>query len=241
MSLAFKFVKSREAFYETAVDHISGHLRGALDNRGASVLLLSGGSTPGPIYENLSAEKLAWENVTVGLIDERWVDEDDAGSNAALIKRTLLQNQAKVAAFVPMKTDDEMGPAAQDKVEALYADLITPDTLAVLGMGTDGHICSWFPNADGLDAAINPENANKIQGIKAKKSKATGDYLERMTITLSALETCQSILLLITGDEKRAIIERAFESHNTDLPVSHLIRMVGSNGAKGRLTILHAP
>lgn len=234
--MAYKPLSSRTTLHDVAVHKISSHIRCEHEKHGVANLLLSGGSTPGPVYQNLSKMDLDWKNVNIGLADERWVHEDDSGSNAALIRRTLLQKKAKAANFIPMKTDDQTAKSGQDHVNAAYAKLITKNSLAVLGMGTDGHICSWFPQSVGLNRAVDPNNKNRVQAIGAKKSIVTGDYLERMTLTLSALSTCTSILLLITGDEKRNVIKRAFENNNTDLPISHLIHKVDP----GCLTILHA-
>lgn len=233
MDLAFKSLKSRDALYDAATRQIAAYVREELDARGTASLLLSGGSTPGPVYQNLSTIALGWKDVNIGLVDERWVDECDPGSNAALIRRTLLQNNAKPATFLPMKTLHETAAAGQKAVETSYSDLVNINSLAVLGMGTDGHVCSWFPQSQGLGSAVDPKNKHLVQAICAKKSPVTGDYLERMTLTLSALKKCKSVLLLISGNEKRDVIERAFESTSDDLPVSLILPL-------NNLTILHA-
>ena len=69
----------------------------ALDAPGPHGLLLSGGSSPCDFYAALGQVELAWQNIDVALVDERWVDEDDGGSNAALVKRHLMTGAAKAA------------------------------------------------------------------------------------------------------------------------------------------------
>lgn len=239
-ALALKPLSGRDELYTAATDLILSHLKHELETHGTASLLLSGGSTPGPVYQSLSRAKLPWENVNVGLVDERWVDETDPGSNAALIRRTLLQNHARTAKFKPMKTQHGTPQDGQDTAEALYTDLVTDNSLAVIGMGTDGHICSWFPHSAGLDAAVDLENTHMVQAIKARKSAATGDYLDRLTLTLSALKRCKKILLLTSGDEKRSVIEQAFESVNNDLPLSYLLRAGTELQDNNSFTILHA-
>jgi len=236
MSHLYKSLKSRDELYDVATHIIGAHLLNGLDISGSVNLLLSGGSTPGPVYKNLSNMALDWRRVNVGLVDERWVDEDDPGSNAALIRRTLLQNKASGANFVPMKTRETRAADGQANVEASYAGLVTNNSLAVLGMGTDGHVCSWFPRSVGLQQAVDPNNTHNVQAIQARKSKVTGEYLERMTLTLSALNRCQSVLLLMTGEEKQDVFKRGFESAGFDLPVSHLFQ----KGDPSHLTVLHA-
>jgi 6-phosphogluconolactonase/glucosamine-6-phosphate isomerase/deaminase len=53
-------------------------------------LLLSGGSTPGPVYRALAEYPLDWSRVIVGLADERDVEPDDPGSNARLVSESFL-------------------------------------------------------------------------------------------------------------------------------------------------------
>ena len=52
-------------------------------------LLLSGGSTPKNLYKELSKLDLDWENVTVALVDERYVSTDHKHSNEKMIKDSL--------------------------------------------------------------------------------------------------------------------------------------------------------
>lgn len=228
--------ESRDGFYAAATNRIAGELMEEALRCDEPNLLLSGGSTPGPIYEALSQTELPWEKVTIGLVDERWVDEEDSGSNAALAKRTLLQDRASAAKFVPMKTEAPNPGLAQDTVSKAYDEIVSDCSLAVLGMGTDGHVCSWFPNADGLDEAIDPSSRSPVQAINAKRSEVTGPYLERMTLTLSALAKCRTVLLLITGEAKRSVLETAMNSETLDLPVSHLLKL-----GQDKLTIFYAP
>lgn len=224
---------SKARFQSIAADIIAAHVLGAAAGPGRAGLFLSGGSTPGPIYETLSCIDLPWDKVNVGLVDERWVDEHDTGSNAALLRRTLLQDKAGTAYFTPMKTAHNTPQDGQADVETNYNSIVSENSLAVLGMGTDGHVCSWFPGSAGLGACVDPMNGNLVQAVTANKSNVTGDYLERMTLTLTALTRCRTVLLLITGAEKREVLETALEDANTNLPVSHLLPLEN-------LVILHA-
>lgn len=240
MSASLYLADLPQADFETAA---AGFILTSLEQSDLSAntasLFLSGGSTPGPIYEALSKTEFPWHNVNIGLVDERWVPETDKGSNAALIRRTLLKNAAKAANFTPMKTQHVLASQGQLDVEALYEPLFNAPAVAVLGMGTDGHVCSWFPKAVGLEPAVNPENPNYVQAVTPKPSDVTGPYLDRMTLTLTALRHCQKILLLISGQEKKKLLESVMTSHANDLPVTHLLVMAATL-PDNPLTILHA-
>jgi len=69
-------------------------LREALSTRGSASLMVSGGSSPKPLYAQLSQSDLDWSKVTVSLVDERWVDPGQAGSNEDFIRENLIQNKA---------------------------------------------------------------------------------------------------------------------------------------------------
>jgi len=230
---------SQMDFEASATGFIISALDDTIAKHGQASLFLSGGSTPGPIYEKLSKVSCEWGKVNIGLVDDRWVNETDKGSNAALIRRTLLKNGAKTATFTPMKTKHETAELGQGSAQERYKSLFKAPAVAVLGMGTDGHVCSWFPQAEGLEAAIDLQNPNHIQAIKASPTKVTGAYLDRISLTLSALESCEKILLLISGSEKRSVFEKAMHSKDNAFPVSYLINMTNAKIANP-LTILHA-
>lgn len=214
--------------HEAATGFVADQMTRAVKKHGITTLFLSGGSTPGPVYQRLSSCALDWSQINIAQVDDRWVGLADPGSNAALLKKTILKNKAAKAPFIRMKSRHKTAERGQSTVEAVYRKLPMSGSVAVLGMGADGHICSWFPNASGLQQALNPANDNYVQAIFARRSKITGPYLERMTLTLSALNKCESSLLLISGSEKRKVIEKALTTGNTELPVSHFIKSAGN-------------
>lgn len=214
---------TKETFETEAADWIEARIEDALSRRGKATLFCSGGSTPGPIYEGLSGVNLNWKNVTVGLADERWVDEGHEASNAALVRRTLLQDKAEAASFLPMKTEHETAFGAESTLEKTYGEAASVIDILVLGMGQDGHTLSWFANARGLGAATDPGNLLSVAAINAPKTKVTGEITERMTLTYRAVARARNILLLMSGDKKKSV----FEAANPDHPVSLMRRAAG--------------
>lgn len=236
MTLTYKQFSTRNLLHQAATNKIAALLLETLNADQKATLLCSGGSTPGPVYDALSELDLPWSDVSVGLVDERWVDIDDAGSNAALVHEKLLKNMALSAKLIPMKTSDGTPQNAQSQVSMDYKRILSNQSIAVLGMGTDGHVCSWFPKADGLEAALAPSNEFPVQAITAQKSKVTGDYLHRMTLTYSAIAACRAVILLITGAEKKVLIDSILAGEAPHLPVGHLLAL-----KPNQLSILYAP
>jgi 6-phosphogluconolactonase len=184
-------------------------LREAIEDRGEATFMVSGGSTPEPLYKALSNSDLDWSSVYVALVDERWVDFNHDKSNEAFTVKHLIQNKAESANLVGMKNSAETAAEGLADCEAAYQQLAQPFDITILGMGSDGHTASLFPHAQGLDEALNPESDQLCAAIIAKQSEVTGAIVERMTLSLAGLLRSKSLVLLITGDEKLAVLRAA--------------------------------
>lgn len=231
MTSNFKAFDSPADMQQAACDYIAGRLKHTLGSQDKANIVLSGGSSPRPIYEALSHMDLAWERVTCGLVDERWVRPDEAGSNAAFIHNTLLQNKAAKANFVPMKTDHRTAEQGAKTISKSYGQNFNPLDICVMGMGLDGHTASWFPKAVDLNKALDINNRDAACAFDAKGCPVAGDHTERMTLTLPAVMLAKEIILLISGDEKRAVFDAAAKKSVYDAPVKALL------GAGPRLKI----
>jgi len=184
-------------------------LHEALSKHGAATLLVSGGTTPAPLYEALSKTDLNWKKIKIALVDERWVDSDHSASNEALIKRNLLINNAKSATFTGMKNSAPTAVKGQAETEANYQKLPQPFSLAIVGMGIDGHTASLFPGAKGLESALKEDGEQLTAAINAVQSDVTGPNTERISLTLAALMKTERIVVLFTGEDKLAVFNMA--------------------------------
>ncbi len=180
---------------------VADDLRAALALRGEASVALSGGTTPRRFLQALSRQAMDWANVTVTLVDERWVDERHERSNARLVKEHLLQEAAAGARFVPLYR-----PAASpDQVLAgVAAALPARLDVAVLGMGGDGHTASFFPGGDRLAEAMDPDAPERVLPMRAP-----GAGEPRITLTLPVLRDAGRLYLHIEGGEKRQVLQQA--------------------------------
>lgn len=195
---------------------LAGALTSALLRHDAVSFVVPGGSTPGPVFDALCDADLEWDRVTVLLSDERWVPEDDPRSNAALIRKRLLTGRAAAASFVPFYMAEH---SPEDALPALTEQIAPhlPISVALLGMGADMHTASLFPRGDTLDLAL----ADDAPDLVVMRAEALD--VPRISLTARVLRDALQLHIVITGDDKRAALDRALTLHPQEAPVAAIL------------------
>lgn len=203
----FKSFDSKSALESQLADRIASQLQSAIDARGKASLVVSGGSTPLALFELLSHKAIEWNDVYVTLADERWVDAESDDSNERLVREHLLQNRASAAKFRGLKNMFTTAEAGVEMAIEQLANFPKPFDVVVLGMGNDGHTCSWFPcskeieqalTTDALCLAVNP-------GVAPHG---------RMTISKQGILASRQIYLHIVGEQKLTVYRQALENED---------------------------
>lgn len=177
----------------TIADFITGKLSGA----GMKHVAVPGGSTPGPIFAELSRRPLDWGSLQFILTDDRQVPHDHPASNLRLLREHLGATEAQI---VP-----------------LFSALVPPHfDLCWLGMGTDGHIASLFPKMN----TIGSEQPGVIETIP-EPLPPEAPYA-RLSLNMPALLASDAIMLVIRGNAKKRVMEDAIAGGN-DLPIARLL------------------
>lgn len=219
------FFQDQASLFSALLNESKNILATALAKRGRATMLVSGGSTPKLLYQQLSEEGLGWSDIEVALVDERWVESNHPASNQAFINQQLLQNQATCARFTAMKTNDEAAVDGLEECEKQYQSLPKPFDMTVLGMGSDGHTASLFPSAQGLADAMNDKNDKLCAAIRALPSDVTGEWTERMTLSLYGLMQSRQLHLLMTGQQKLDVYQQALVNDDFNLmPISAVLK-----------------
>jgi len=182
-------------------EHLGKRLQTDMERHGHASLAVSGGSTPIGMFRKLSSCELDWSRVWLTLVDERRVATDSPASNERMLRENLLQNRAAAARFISLADNGADGVAALGR--ALDA-IPRPFSAVVLGMGGDGHTASWFPGAANLPALLDPANPADV----AETMPVTAPH-ERLTLTLAAVLKSREILIHITGEAKKTLLENA--------------------------------
>lgn len=220
-----KFFADRERLTLALANECAAALHAGIKAEGQATFLVSGGSSPEPVYRELSRRPLPWQQINVALVDERWVEKDEPGSNLTFISNSLLQNEAADAPCLGMKNSAPTPAAGEADCERAYQELPRPYDVCVLGMGNDGHTASFFPYAEGLDEALDPKSDKLCKAVTAKQSAVTGAHTERMTLTLAAILQAKEIKLLITGEEKLKVYRQALLGDDEhEMPVRSILK-----------------
>lgn len=208
---------TREALYDAAASTIAGALTTAVAAHGKAGFAATGGTTPAPVYDRLSSLTVPWDKVTVTLSDDRFVPVDHPGSNEALVRRHLLTGDAAKAAFAPLYFDGVEHEAAAAKAEAGVAEAL-PFGVVLLGVGADGHFASLFPGNPALAAGLDPDTDRLV--VAVPKGEPAPD-LPRISLTFQALIQASLIVLLVTGEAKRELLEGQVDP---DLPIARILK-----------------
>ena len=196
-------------------------LRSALAARPCASLAVPGGRTPAALFRALRGASLDWERVRVTLTDERWVPDDDPASNAAMVRRELLEDAAADAVFVPLYNAAASAAEGAASAWRAIAGAGVPFDAVVLGMGEDGHFASLFPQSPGIGQALDPAAIPGCVAMRAPVAPA-----ERLSLNLAALAGARQLNLLVTGADKLALLERAAASpRGSGLPVDALLAL----------------
>lgn len=146
-------------------------------------IALSGGQTPLPLYQALAKSNFPFDKITFYQVDERYLPHDDPHSNYRMIFDNLVSPTA--AKFHYFDTGLPLSEALKKYSEEISN--ITFD-LTILGIGSDGHFASLFPNSPAL---------NEKQALTAHTVTDQFDVKDRLTLTPPPILASKNILVLL--------------------------------------------
>jgi len=206
-----------DAWIEEVAAEMAQILNHDIEENGRARMLLSGGSTPAPVYQALA-------ELDVSLVDERWLSPQDRDSNAWLVRESLLK-RAEGAHFDPLVRIGKPLPECVYTAN-LHAQHTQDPSLAVLGMGNDGHTASLFPGSKDLARAL--ESTLPYASLDATGCPGSNQWPLRITLTPKGLRKCRQRLLLLRGKQKLEVLKQALESNNAQLyPILNAIDLDG--------------
>jgi 6-phosphogluconolactonase len=206
---------------EAAADALLSALESGLRRNGTASLAATGGRMPGPVYDRMALTPLDWARVRITLTDERWVDPASPDSNERLVRERLLQHRAAEAAFHPLR-DREPNPEAAAAHASTLFHAWPPLDAVMLGMGEDGHVASLFPGSPALARGLDPQ-APACIAVPAGEGRPPAQA--RLSLTIRGLTTAGLVVILTSGEAKRATLEQALAGVDANaLPVRAVLQ-----------------
>ena len=187
-------------------------------------IALAGGNTPKKLYQLLAqkpfSNTMPWGELRLFFGDERIVPPTSHDSNYKMVDDNLIK-KINIDPLRIHRIHGEMNPhAAADAYTQVLTNFLFIENdlpqfdLVLLGLGTDGHIASLFPDTDIIDDQTSiaaPVHINKPDSW-------------RVSVTLPVINNAKNIWILVSGDTKQDMIDRVFNHPSvTDLlPIERL-------------------
>ncbi|NKB64582.1 MAG: 6-phosphogluconolactonase [Gammaproteobacteria bacterium] len=201
---------------KTLAARLASDISDYLNHQQRVSLCLPGGTTPGPVFDELSRVELDWRRVDVLLSDERWVSVNSPLSNEALLRDRLACNAASevqiVSYYDQADTIRDATLVFNQKIEQFM-----PLDICVLGMGLDGHFASLFTDMEKLEEALDLNAENALVLVDARSQP-----MMRVSLNLTTLAGAKKQYLLVRGEDKKMVLETVKDSMSQTLPVSYL-------------------
>ena len=181
---------------------------GAAAARNRAAVALTGGSTAPALYTGLRPARVPWEQTEIFFTDERAVPPEHQLSNYRMAEEGLLRH-VRVAGVHRMRGEaPDLDAEARRCAQDLRDTLGTPPRLdlMLLGMGTDGHICSLFA---GVPASAERGDEELVRHVAAPVH--VEPKVDRLTMVPFLVVTARMVVLQVTGSGKAEVLARALK------------------------------
>jgi len=222
--LNFQVYKSLQELSQAAVEMFLKEINGS-----SFSIVVPGGTTPSYFFRILAKSLVDWQKITIILSDERMVPVYHRASNYGMIKKFFLE-----------ELDDDKHPQVLPEMEKFrsenFGNIIqetnillkekTPVSQAFLGLGSDGHIASLFPEKNNTSGSnTSPYFFNKVDG----------ESFRRMSLSMAFIQQIPELIFLVSGKSKQEVLKSIIDSEKSMLK-SPALRLI--KNYCGRLNIL---
>jgi 6-phosphogluconolactonase len=170
-------------------------------------------STLAAIAEREDAHFLDWSRVHIWWGDERFVESDSADRNAVQAQNAMFK-KLPAANLHPFPSSDQ-GMSLDEAASFFSAEVaaLKPHfSIAFVGVGPDGHICSLFPNKPLIETGVT---------IIAEPDSPKPPP-QRLSFSYEAMNSVDEIWFVIAGADKQDAVAVAFGDDPTQLPVGRV-------------------
>lgn len=210
---------------EQAAGDIGFVVESALEAHGNARLALSAAADAEPVHAALARAKgFDWSKVTVVPTDDRLVGLSDPMSRHRALTGWFGAQGADIVSLVDeaaLGDRQEAGRLADARLSLLQ----WPLDLALLTLGEDGHTAGIYPGADFDRAVAGPRER---RAISLRPDPMPEDAAaDRITLTGPALGSARTVMIVVSGAEKRELLERAIrEGPLSSVPIGRVLASI---------------
>lgn len=193
---------SHKNFYSRALELFIEEYIKSIEKKDIFNVALSGGNTPVPLFKLLAKEKIEWDKVHIFMVDERYLPINDPNSNYGNLYENFISKidiPSKNIKFIKhLESVEDSRETYQYELDEYFKDSKKGFDLIILGMGTDGHTASLFPDSIKLDGDVVPS--------------LESDYhkYSRISLGLTPINNSTKKIFLLTKD-KEATLDELYE------------------------------
>jgi 6-phosphogluconolactonase len=181
--------------YKKIADEIIEILTRDLNSYGKVVFIVSGGITPSKILPLVANSELDFNRIIFIASDERVVPTSSPDSTEGMIKRIFDNYNIKIN-YIGLGANTKLTAALNYWKENLTSISNLPVSVALLGVGEDGHFASFFPFKSEIHSN---ESAIAV-------TETPPHLYSRLTLGINIIYRAGSILLPALSDAKNQIV-----------------------------------
>ena len=210
---------SPEEMAEAVAGDVGFIVESALDARGAALLALPADEVALAIFPKLAGTNLEWKQVTIIPTDDLIVGVDSERSRARALAQQFLPKGGRVVPIVTPLADYRL---AGNSADARLQDLPWPPDVVWLSVGEDGSAAGIVAGPD-LQDALDAPKARRAVGVMPDPLPQDAP-VARVTLTRASILAARTVLITITGQKKREVLEQAIaDGHSSKLPIGRVL------------------
>jgi 6-phosphogluconolactonase len=193
-----------ERLLQRAAQHLCAKLRELLVSQRQVNLAVPGGRSVAKIFSEMLQEEVDWQRVHLFVVDERLVPLDHPESNYQLLREHLIDPLVETGRIArgnahPFVFDSTAPEESVREYERILGEHGLRYDVILLSAGEDGHVGALYPNHHSL--------ADSHHGYILMDDSPKPPP-ERMTSSLSLLQTAAVAVVLFVGEAKREAFEQ---------------------------------
>ena len=182
-------------------------------------IALAGGRTPETLYRLLASEEFApsvdWSRVHLFFGDERCVPTDSEFCNWRMANESLFAPLGLAESNIhrmqaDLQDHEEAAALYESDLESFFGKGALPRfDLVLLGMGSDGHCASLFPQKSAL---------HEVKKSVVVSEPGLKPFVPRVTLTFPVINNAANVLFMVGGADKAETLVRVIQGErSTDI------------------------